>query len=59
MENWRRWIKIGVVLVVAWFLLKIVFRIVGFAVHLLVIAGLIFIVYSVVSYLLGGQRRRY
>jgi hypothetical protein len=59
MENWRRWIKIGVLLVVAWFLLKVVFNIVGFAVHLLVIAGLIFIVYSVVSYLLGGQRRRY
>jgi hypothetical protein len=59
MQNWRRWIKIGVVLIVAWFLLKIVFRMVGFAVHLLVIAGLIFIVYSVVSYLLGGQRRRY
>ena len=59
MENWRRWIKIGVVLVVAWFLLKIVFHVVGFAVHLLVIAGLIFIVYSVVAYLLNGKRRRY
>lgn len=59
MENWRRWIKIGVVLIVAWFLLKVVFRLVGFAVHLLVIAGLIFIVYSVVMYLVGGNRRRY
>lgn len=59
MENWRRWIKIGVVLIVAWFLLKIVFRIAGFALHLLVIAGLIFIVYSVVTHFMGGPRRRY
>jgi hypothetical protein len=59
MENWRRWLKIGVVLVVAWFLLKIVFKVVGFAVHLLVIAGLIFIVYSVVMHFFGGQRRKY
>ena len=59
MENWKRWIKIGLVLIVAWFVLKIVFKIVGFAVHLLVIAGLIFIVYSVVKYLVGGNRRRY
>lgn len=59
MDNWKRWIKIGVVLIVAWFLLKIVFKIVGFAVHLLVIAGLIFIVYSLVMYVVGGNRRRY
>lgn len=59
MQNWKRWIKIGVVLVIAWFLLKVVFRLVGFAVHLLVIAGLIFIVYSVVMYMVGGNRKRY
>ena len=59
MENWRRWLKIGVLLVVAWFVLKIVFNVVGFLVHLLVIAGLIFIVYSVVMHFMGGQRRRY
>ena len=59
MDNWKRWLKIGVVLVVAWFLLKIVFKIVGFAVHLLVIAGLIFIIYSVAMHFMGGQRRRY
>lgn len=59
MDNWRRWIKIGVVLIIAWFLLKIVFKVVGFAVHLLVIAGLIFIIYSVVMHFMGGQRRKY
>jgi hypothetical protein len=59
MQNWRRWIKIGVVLIVAWFLLKFVFRLAGVALQLLVIAGLIFIVYSVVAYLLDGSRRRY
>ncbi|HEY0016294.1 MAG TPA: hypothetical protein VGC13_08250 [Longimicrobium sp.] len=58
MDNWKRWLKIGALLVVAWFVLKIVFNIVGFAVHLLVIAGLLFIVYSVVSHFMGGSRRR-
>jgi hypothetical protein len=59
MENWKRWLKIGVMLVIAWFVLKIVFNVVGFLVHLLVIAGLIFIVYSVFMHFMGGQRRRY
>ncbi|MBW3569989.1 MAG: hypothetical protein KY467_02675 [Gemmatimonadetes bacterium] len=59
MDNWKRWLKIGLVLIVAWFLLKIVFKIVGFAVHLLVIAGLIFIVYSVVKHFMGNHRTRY
>lgn len=59
MENWKRWLKIGVMLVVAWFVLKIVFNVVGALVHLLVIAGLIFIVYSVVTHFMGGSRRTY
>ncbi|WP_420125376.1 hypothetical protein [Longimicrobium sp.] len=62
MENWKRWLRIGVLLVVAWFVLKIVFKIVfnvvGFLVHLLVIAGLIFILYSVVTHFMGGTRRK-
>src|SRR5687767_784423 len=28
MENWKRWLKIGIMLVVAWFVLKIVFNVV-------------------------------
>ena len=55
MENWKRWLKIGVVLVIAWFVLKIVFNVVGFLVHLLVIAGLIFIVYSVFVHFTGRE----
>lgn len=58
MENWKRWLKIGVMLVIAWFVLKVVFNVVGFLVHLLVIAGLIFIVYSVVTHFMGGTRRK-
>ena len=59
MENWNRWLKIGLVLVVAWFVLKIVFNIAGFIIHLLVIAGIIFVLYSVVNYFLGQRQRRY
>ena len=59
MDNWKRWLKIGIMLVVAWFVLKIVFNVVGALVHLLVIAGLIFIVYSVVMHFMGGSRRTY
>lgn len=57
MENWKRWLKIGVLLVVAWFVLKIVFNVVGFLVHLLVIAGLIFILYSVATHFMGSRRK--
>jgi hypothetical protein len=59
MENWKRWLKIGVMLVIAWFVLKILFNVVGVLVNLLVIGGLIFIVYSVVMHFTGGQRRKY
>ncbi|HEX2079425.1 MAG TPA: hypothetical protein VHG08_16990 [Longimicrobium sp.] len=59
MDNWNRWLKIGLLLIVAWFVLKIVFRLVGFAFHLLVIAGIIFVIYSVVNYFLGQRQRRY
>jgi uncharacterized membrane protein len=59
MENWNRWLKIGLLLIVAWFVLKLVFGIAGFIFHLLVIAGIIFVIYSVINYFLGQRQRRY
>ena len=55
----ERWLRIGLLLIVAWFVLKIVFNIAGFIIHLLVIAGIIFVIYSVVNYFLGQRQRRY
>lgn len=59
MDNWNRWLKIGLLLIVAWFVLKFVIKLAGIAFTLLVIAGMIFIVYSVVNYFLGQRQRRY
>jgi membrane protein YdbS with pleckstrin-like domain len=56
--NMQRWLRIGLLLIVAWFVLKIVFNIAGFIIHLLVIAGIIFVLYSVVNYFLGQRQRR-
>lgn len=57
MDRMKRWLQIGLLLVVAWIVLKIVFKIAGFVLHLLVIVGLIFIAYSVFTYLMGRRRR--
>jgi hypothetical protein len=56
----RNLLKIGLLLIVAWFVLKIVFNVVGFLFHLLLIAGVIFVIWYVASNLLGkGRPRQY
>ncbi len=54
--NVRNILRIGLLLIVAWIVLKIVFNVVGFLFHLLLIAGLIFVVYYVVTNVLGKGR---
>lgn len=54
--NVRNILRIGLLLIVAWIVLKIVFNVVGFLFHLLLIAGIIFVIYYVVTNVLGKSR---
>ncbi|HYW12711.1 MAG TPA: hypothetical protein VE871_12175 [Longimicrobium sp.] len=56
--NVRNILRIGLLLIVAWFVLKIVFNLVGFVFHLLLIAGIIFVLYYVATNVLGKGRPR-
>ncbi len=44
----RKWLSIGVTLIVVWVLAWLVFKVASFAVHLILIAGLAFLVMSLV-----------
>ena len=56
----RNVLRIGVMLIVAWIVLKIVFNVVGFLFHLLLIGGIIFVIWYVVTNMLGkGRPRQY
>jgi hypothetical protein len=58
--NVKNILRIGLLLIVAWIVLKIVFNVVGFLFHLLLIAGIIFVIYYVATNVLGkgtGPRR--
>jgi uncharacterized membrane protein len=58
--NVRNILRIGLLLIVAWIVLKVVFNVVGFLFHLLLIAGMIFVIYYVVTNVLGkGKPRGY
>ncbi|HEX6912548.1 MAG TPA: hypothetical protein VF142_19230 [Longimicrobium sp.] len=54
--NVRNILRIGLLLIVAWIVLKIVFNVVGFLFHLLLIAGIIFVIYYVATNVLGKGR---
>jgi ABC-type iron transport system FetAB permease component len=56
--NVKNILRIGLLLIVAWFVLKIVFNLVGFVFHLLLIAGIIFVIYYVATNVLGKGRPR-
>jgi hypothetical protein len=56
--NVRNLLRIGLLLIVAWIVLKIVFNVVGFLFHLLLIAGIIFVIYYVVTNVMGKGRPR-
>ncbi len=56
--NVRALLRIGLLLIVAWFVLKIVFNVVGFLFHLLLIVGILFVIYYVVTNVLGRGRPR-
>jgi hypothetical protein len=58
--NVKNILRIGLLLIVAWIVLKIVFNVVGFLFHLLLIGGMIFVIYYVVTNVLGkGKPRGY
>jgi hypothetical protein len=58
--NVRNILRIGLLLIVAWIVLRIVFNVVGFLFHLLLIVGVIFVIYYVVTNVLGkGRPRQY
>jgi hypothetical protein len=58
--NVKNILRIGLLLIVAWIVLKIVFNVVGFLFHLLLIAGVIFVIYYVATNVLGkGTPRRH
>lgn len=53
-------LRIGLLLIVAWIALKVIFNVVGFLIHLLLIAGIIFVIYHVVTNVIGkGTARRH
>lgn len=56
--NFQKLLRIGLILIVAWIVLKVVFNVVGFLFQLLLIAGIIFVIYSVVTYFMGKGRTR-
>lgn len=56
--NVRAILRIGLLLIVAWFVLKIVFNLVGFLFHLLLIVGILFVIYYVATNVLGRGRPR-
>ena len=53
----RKWLTVGVMLIVAWIVLKIVFKVVGAAVHLLLVLGLLFLAWTIVRRFVGAGRR--
>ncbi len=58
--NVKNILRIGLLLIVAWIVLKIVFNVVGFLFHLLLIAGVLFVIYYIVTNVLGkGKPRGY
>ena len=54
----RKWISIGVTLIIVWILAWLVFKVASFAVHLILIAGLAFLVLSLVRKAAGTRTRR-
>ena len=58
--NVRNILKIGILLIVAWIAIRIFFGVVGFVFHLLLILGMIFVIYYVVTNVFGkGRPRQY
>lgn len=55
----RRILRIGLLLVAAWLILKVVFHLAGFLFNLLLVVGVIFVIWYVVTYLLGMRVPRH
>jgi hypothetical protein len=53
-----KWIRIALVLIVAWIALSVAFKILSAVVHLVVIAAIIFIAYTLVRRWGAGPRPR-
>ena len=55
----RRILRIGLLLVAAWLVLKVAFHLAGFLFNLLLVVGVIFVIWYVVTYLLGMRVPRH
>jgi len=55
----RRILRIGLLLVAAWLVLKVLFHVAGFLFNLLLVVGVIFVIWYVVTYLLGMRVPRH
>jgi hypothetical protein len=55
----RIWMWIGIVLIVIWALLWLVFRVLTWAIHLLVFVGLLLLLYGLVRRGVGQARDRF
>ncbi len=56
--NVRNILRIGLLLIVAWFALKIVFKVVGAVFHVLLLLGILFVLYYIATSVLGLGRNR-
>lgn len=56
--HWKSLLAVAAVLVVLWIVAVVVFKIVGFAIHLLVLAAVIFAVFALVRRGASAVRRR-
>ena len=54
----RKWISIGVALILVWVLAWLVFKVASFAVHLILVAGVAFLVMSLVRKAAGTRTHR-
>jgi hypothetical protein len=58
--NAKRILRIGVLLIIAYIVIRVIFGVVSALAHLVVVAGIIFVIYYVVTNLMGrGGPRRY
>lgn len=58
--NAKRILRIGILLILAYIAIRVIFGVVSMLAHLVVVAGIIFVIYYVVTNLMGrGGTRRY
>ena len=56
--NLKNILTVGVLLIVAWIALKLVFKVVGLVFHVLLLAGILFVIWYFVGKLMDRGRHR-